>query len=76
MTKTVYTMTKKDAEECLFAPLTKHYTIDEEWMLNRVILDLQKDDIEFVLVSVKHCNTKGIEIWRLQKELNLDDDEN
>jgi hypothetical protein len=64
---------KEQAKEKLYRPLTKSYLLpDEQWMLDNVISDMNRGNIDFALVKTddqdgqipKSSLVRSVEVWR------------
>ena len=55
------TITKQQAKAEGYRPLTTAYTLpQEEWMLNNILADLQRGNINHALVA----QSEGVEVWK------------
>jgi hypothetical protein len=58
------TITKQQAKADGYRPLTIAYSLpQEEWMLNNVVADMRRANIEFVLVAEPTLETE-VEVWK------------
>ena len=55
----ITTLTPQDAALSGYRSLTKAYTADEQWMLDRLLADLRRGNADFTIVPVR----TGNEIW-------------
>ena len=54
-------MNEKDAKAQGYRPLTNDYDLPkEQWMLNNVLADMERGNIDAVVVS----GSSGVEVWR------------
>jgi hypothetical protein len=52
-------------------PLTTVYHLpDERWMLNGVLRDMWRGQIDCALVEVTGPRSKGVEVWRKPSKIN------
>ena len=64
--KHIKEMSVQAAEECGCRPLTTAYYLpSEQWMLDKVLADMQRGNIEAVLVP----DGGGVEVWRKASEM-------